>query len=145
MAARSIGSMQCGTIWPAATRPLSRLSRIMLTETAEQLGLDRVEWIRALQAHDLADPFRADQLRDVVMSRFECHPANNPLFVVIVDLIDSARLLPDTQPLDFVVVAAARHDGAQRAPQIMHGESDDLGFLDQARNHLGEARHLPPG
>jgi hypothetical protein len=41
------------------------------------------------------------------MSRFERHLADDPLFVVIVDLIDSARLLPDTQPLDFVVVAAA--------------------------------------
>ena len=63
--------MQYGTIWPAVTRPLSRPSRIMLAETAEQLGLDRVEWIRPLQAHDLADPFRADQLRDVVMSRLD--------------------------------------------------------------------------
>jgi len=64
----------------------------MLAETAEQLGLDRVERIRPLQSHDLADPFRADQLRDVVVSRLERHPADNPLFVVIVDLIDSARL-----------------------------------------------------
>jgi hypothetical protein len=79
----------------------------MLAETAEQLGLDGVERIRPLQAHDLADPFRADQLRDVVMSRFERHLADDPLFVVIVDLIDSAWLLPDTQPLDFVVVTAA--------------------------------------
>jgi hypothetical protein len=31
------------------------------------------------------------------MSRFERHLADDPLFVVIVDLIDSARLLPDTQ------------------------------------------------
>jgi hypothetical protein len=69
----------------------------MLAETAEQLGLDGVERIRPLQAHDLADPFRADQLRDVVMSRFERHLADDPLFVVIVDLIDSARLLPDTR------------------------------------------------
>jgi hypothetical protein len=68
----------------------------MLAETAEQLGLDRVERIRPLQTHDLADPFRADQLRDVVMRRFEGHLADNPLFVVIVDLIDSAGLLPDT-------------------------------------------------
>jgi len=79
----------------------------MLAETAEELGLDGVERIRPLQPHDLADPFRADQLCDVIMSRFERHPADNPPFVVIVDLIDSARLLPDTQPLDFVVVAAA--------------------------------------
>jgi hypothetical protein len=56
---------------------------------------------------DLADPFRTDQLRDVVMSRFERHLADDPLFVVIVDLIDSAWLLSDTQPLDFVVVTAA--------------------------------------
>jgi hypothetical protein len=79
----------------------------MLAETAEQLGLDGVERIRPLQPHHLADPFRADQLRDVVMSRFERHLADDPLFVVIVDLIDSAWLLPDTQPLDFVVVTAA--------------------------------------
>jgi hypothetical protein len=32
----------------------------MLADTAEQLGLDGVERIRPLQAHDLADPFRAD-------------------------------------------------------------------------------------
>jgi hypothetical protein len=49
----------------------------------------------------------ADQLRYVVMSRFERHLADDSLFVVIVDLIDSAWLLPDTQPLDFVVVTAA--------------------------------------
>jgi len=79
----------------------------MLAETAEQLGLDEVERIRPLQAHDLADPYRADQLCDVVMSRFERHLADDPPFVVIRDLIDSAWLLPDTQPLDFVVVAAA--------------------------------------
>jgi hypothetical protein len=84
----------------------------MLTETAEELGLDRVKRIRPLQAHDFADPFRADQLRNVVVSRFERHFADDPLFVVIVDLIDSAWPLPDTQPLDFVVVAAARHDGS---------------------------------
>ena len=53
----------------------------------------------SLQAHDLADPFRADQLRDVVMSRFERHLADDPLFVVIVDLIDPA-------------VAFARHTAA---------------------------------
>src|SRR6267143_1111863 len=105
MAVRSIVSMPCATIWPAIG-PLSRLSRIMLAETAEQLGLDGVERIRPLQAHDPADPYRADQLRDVVMGRFERHLADDPLFVVIVDLIDSTRLLPDTQPLDFVVVAA---------------------------------------
>src|SRR5712692_8102397 len=99
--------MRCATIWPDAVRPLSRPSRIMLAQTAEQLGLDGVERIRPLQPYDLANPFRADQLRDVVMSRFERHLANDPLFVVIVDLIDSARLLPHTQPLDFVVVAAA--------------------------------------
>ena len=40
----------------------------MLAETAEQLGLDGIERIGPLQAHDLADPFRAGQLRDVVMS-----------------------------------------------------------------------------
>src|SRR5258708_40308928 len=107
MAARSIVSMRCATIWPVAARPLSRSSRIMLAETAEQLGIDGVERIRPLQPHDLADPFRADQLRDVVMGRFERHLADDPLFVVIVDLIDSTRLLPDTQPLDFVDVAAA--------------------------------------
>jgi len=106
MAAPSIVSMQCATTWLDAMRPLSTLSRIMLAETAEQLGLDGVKRIRPLQAHDLADPFRADQLRDVVMSRFERHLADDPLFVVIVDLIDSARLLPDTQPLDFVVSRA---------------------------------------
>src|SRR5437762_8674470 len=116
MAVRSIVSMRCATIWPDAKRPLSRLSPIVLAETAEQLGLDWIEWIRSLQAHDLADPFRTDQLRDVVMSRFERHLADDPPFVVIVDLIDSARLLPDTQPLDFVVVAAARHNGSQAAP-----------------------------
>src|SRR6266496_751944 len=107
MAARSIVSMQCATIWPNATRPLSRPSRIVLAETAEQLGLDGIERIRPLQAHYLTDPIRTDQLRDVVVSRFERHFADDPLFVVIVDLIDSTRLLPDTQPLDFVVVAAA--------------------------------------
>src|SRR6202158_826887 len=107
MAVRSIVSMRCATIWPDAKRPLSRLSRIMLAETAEQLGLDGIERIRPLQAHDLADPFRADQLRDVVMGRFARHVAGDPLFVVIVGLIDSTRLLPDTQPLDFIVVAAA--------------------------------------
>ena len=79
----------------------------MLAETSEQLGLDGIERIRPLQAHDLADPFRTDQLRDVVVSCFERHLADNPLFVVIIHLIDSARLLSDTQPLDFVVVAAA--------------------------------------
>ena len=36
--------------------------------------------------HDLADPLRADQLRDVVVSRFERHPADNPQMV--------ARMLP---------------------------------------------------
>jgi hypothetical protein len=41
------------------------------------------------------------------MGSFERHLADDPLFVVIVDLIDSAWLLPDTQPLDFVVVTAA--------------------------------------
>jgi len=59
---------------------------------------------------------RADQLRDVVVSSFERHLADDPLFFVIVDLIDSAELLSDTQPLDFIVVAAARHGGAQAAP-----------------------------
>src|SRR5437879_2267168 len=108
--------MQCATIWLGAIRLLSALSRIMLAETTEQLGLDGVKWIGPLQADNLADLFRADQLRDIVMSRFERHLADDPLFVVIVDLIDSARLLPDTQPLDFVVVAAARHDGSQAAP-----------------------------
>src|SRR5258707_1139491 len=97
--------MRCANIWPDPIRLRSALSRIMLAETAEQLGLDRVERIRPLQAHDLADPFRADQLRDVVMSRFERHLADDPLFVVIVDLIDSAGLLPHTQPLGFVVEA----------------------------------------
>ena len=52
-------------------------------------------------------PSRAGGMRDVVMSRFERHLADDPLFVVIVDLIDSTRLLPDTQSLDFIVVAAA--------------------------------------
>src|ERR1700722_4662085 len=107
MAARFIVSMRCATIWPDAIRPLSRPSRIMLAETAEQLGLDGVERIRPLQAHDLADPFRADQLRDVIMGRLARHLSDDPLFVVIVALINSAGLLPDTQPLDFVVVAAA--------------------------------------
>src|SRR5580692_4673868 len=116
MAARSIASMLCATIWPGAIRPLNRPSRIMLAETAEQLDLDGIERICPLQTHDLADPFRADQLSDVVMGRFECHLADNPLFVVIVDLIDSTRLLSDTQPLDFIVVAAARHDCAQAPP-----------------------------
>src|ERR1700752_3679410 len=116
MGARSIVSMPCASIWPDAIRLRSALSRIMLAETAEQLGLDGIERIGPLQAHDLADPFRAGQLRDVVMSRFERHLADDPLFVVIVDLIDSAWLLSDAQPLDFIVVAAARHDGAQAAP-----------------------------
>jgi len=79
----------------------------VLAETSEQLGLDGVKRIRPLQTNDLADLLRADQLRYVVMSRFERHLAYDPPFVVIVDLIDPARLLPDTQPLDFVVVAAA--------------------------------------
>src|SRR5450755_1795582 len=99
MAACSIESMQCGTIWSAATRLLSRLSGIMLAETAEQFSLDRIKRIRPLQAHDLANAYRANQLRDVIMSRFECHLADDPPFVVIVDLINSAWLLPDTQPL----------------------------------------------
>src|SRR5258707_4212667 len=107
MAAPSIVSMRGGTIWPDAIRPLSRPSRIMLAETAEQLGLDGVERIRPLQPHDLADPFLADQLRDVVMGRFVRHVEDDPLFVVIVDLIDSTLPLPDAQPLEFVVVAAA--------------------------------------
>jgi hypothetical protein len=68
----------------------------MLAKTTEQLSLDGVKWIRPLQAHDPSDPLRTDQLRDVVMSSFERHLADDPLFVVIVDLIDSARLLPDT-------------------------------------------------
>jgi hypothetical protein len=66
----------------------------MLAETAEQLGLNGVERVRPLQAHDLADSLGADQLRDVVVSCFERHLADNPLLVVIVDLIDSARFLP---------------------------------------------------
>src|ERR1700758_4079437 len=98
-AARSIASMPCASIWPDAIRLRSALSRIMLAETAEQLGLDGIERIGPLQAHGLADPFRAGQLRDVVMSRFERHLADDPLFVVIVDLIDSAWLLSDAQPL----------------------------------------------
>ncbi|WP_368509143.1 hypothetical protein [Bradyrhizobium lupini] len=57
MAARFIVSMRRAIIWP---RPLSRPSRIMLAETAEQLGLDGVERIRPLQPHHLTDPFRAD-------------------------------------------------------------------------------------
>src|SRR5882757_5744043 len=116
MAARFIVSMRCETIWRDAIILLSRPSRIMLAEAAQQFGLDGVERIRPLQPHDLAGPFRTDQLRDVIMSRFERHLADDPLFVVIVDLIDSTRLLPDTQPLDFVVVAAARHDRSQAAP-----------------------------
>src|SRR5258705_5333983 len=108
--------MRCAAIWPDTTRQLSAPSRIVLAETVEQLSLNGIERIRSLQAHDLADPFRTDQLRDVVMSCFERHLADDPLFVVIVDLIDSTRLLPDTEPLDFVVVAATRHDGPQAAP-----------------------------
>src|SRR5882724_1883581 len=115
MAARFIVSMRCATIWPDTIR-LSRPSRVMLAETAEQLGLDGVERIRPLQPHHLADPFGTDQLGYVVMSRFERHLADDPLFVVIVDLIDSTRLLPHTQPLDFVVVSAARYDRSQAAP-----------------------------
>src|ERR1700751_3417414 len=61
MAARSIVSMPCASIWPDAIRLRSALSRIMLAETAEQLGLDGIERIGPLQAHDLADPFRAGQ------------------------------------------------------------------------------------
>ena len=60
----------------------------MLAETGEQLGVDGVKRICPLQAHDLADLFRADQLGDVIMSRFERHLADDPLFVVIVDLTD---------------------------------------------------------
>ena len=43
----------------------------MLAETGERLGLDGVKRMCPLQA--LADLFRADQLRDVIMSRFERH------------------------------------------------------------------------
>ncbi|MGY4509720.1 DNA invertase Pin-like site-specific DNA recombinase [Bradyrhizobium sp. USDA 3650] len=49
----------------------------------------------------------SDQLRNVVVSRFERHLADDPLSVMIVDLIDSAWFLPNTQPLNFVVVATA--------------------------------------
>ncbi len=66
----------------------------MLAETVEPLGLDEVEWIRPLQAHDLADRYRADQLRDVVMSRFVLHLADDSPFVMIVDLIVSADFCP---------------------------------------------------
>ena len=50
---------------------------------------------------------RTDQLRGVVMGRFERHLVDDPLFVVIVGLIDPPPLLPNTQSLNFVVVAAA--------------------------------------
>jgi hypothetical protein len=60
----------------------------VLAETSEQLGLDGVKRIRPLQTNDLADLLRADQLRYVVMSRFERHLADDPPFVVIINLID---------------------------------------------------------
>jgi hypothetical protein len=108
MAARSIVSMRCANIWRDGKKPLSRASRIVLSETAEQLDLDGIERIRPMQAHNLAAPFRTDQLRDVVTSSFKRYLADYPLFVVIVSLIDSTRFLSDTQPLDFVVVASSR-------------------------------------
>jgi len=74
----------------------------MLAETAQQFGLDGVERIcPAATARPWPARFRTDQLRDVIMSRFERHLADDPLFVVIVDLIDSTRLLPDTQAAGF--------------------------------------------
>jgi len=75
----------------------------MLAEATEQFSLNRVERIRPLQAHDLAETFAR---RLVVVSRPECHLADDPLFVVVIDLINFPRLLADTS-LDFVVVAAA--------------------------------------
>ena len=68
--ARSVAPTRCATIWLGAITLLRSLNRIVLAETTKQLGLDRVERIRPPQAHDLADPYRADQLCDVVMSRF---------------------------------------------------------------------------
>ena len=55
-AVHSIVSMQCATIWRNPTRPLRRPIRTMVAETAEQFGLDPVEWIGPLQAHDLTKP-----------------------------------------------------------------------------------------